>query len=392
MACGVGADFAWRWMKSQGWSDGDGLGKLRQGRKNALKPRLKFDSHGLGHDRAEEFEFHWWDHVFTSAVKGIKVNNDENGEITVQFKADRSEISAKKLRRRMQKEMKSQLYSRFVKAGTLTGSELLSENNESEVTEVKDLSKIKTLSDEDLVKACGGRTAHKGARHGQKMSAKLKRVEEAELAFIASVQAKQKEKEEKKNKKLLDQKPAESSLKTSAKTEIKSENLQKPLENLPNPQEISTEVKEKKSKKRKSEVLSEVTEVNKVTSNDVEVEDEVKKSKKKRKKDHEVEGEVICDNDSNDNYVKKDKKKRKKENAESSPEVDITCDDMQIVETENENTVKKKKKKKDKDKKEIETEQQVVQNNVPQDIEEVQQESADKIGKKKKKSKKSKHD
>ena len=34
---------------------------------------------------------------------------------------DKSERSAKKLRRRMQKDMKNQLYSRFVKSGTLQG-------------------------------------------------------------------------------------------------------------------------------------------------------------------------------------------------------------------------------------------------------------------------------
>jgi len=380
MACGVGADFAWRWMKSQGWSDGDGLGKLRQGRKDALKPRLKFDSHGLGHDRAEEFEFHWWDHVFTSAVKGIKVNNDQNGDIIVQFKADKSEISAKKLRRRMQKEMKSQLYSRFVKAGTLTGSELVSEKIENDViSEVKDLSKIKTMSDDDLVKACGGRTAHKGARHGQNMSAKLKRIEEAELAFIASVQAKQKEKEEKKNKKLLDQKGAENKSETSVKTE----NLPNTLEKSSSPQEISTELKEKKSKKRKSEVLAEVN-------------DSVVESKKARKEKKKDDAQAICDNNSDDSYIKKDKKKKKikKENEEVSatPEVDITCNHIETVNAENENTVKKKKKKKDKDRKDAEAVHDDVQNDVQQDISNAQQESADKIVKKKKKSKKSKHD
>ena len=27
--------------------------------------------------RAEEFEFHWWDHVFNSAAKGISVNESK---------------------------------------------------------------------------------------------------------------------------------------------------------------------------------------------------------------------------------------------------------------------------------------------------------------------------
>ncbi|NWQ84209.1 GPTC4 protein, partial [Columbina picui] len=41
------------------------------------------------------------------------------------------------------------------------------------------------LTDEELMRACGGRTAHKGARHGLTMSAKLARLEEQERAFLA---------------------------------------------------------------------------------------------------------------------------------------------------------------------------------------------------------------
>ena len=73
--------------------------------------------------RSEEFEFHWWDHLFNTAAKGVTVNNpdEKGGELTVSFQADKSERSAKKLRRKMQKEMKNRLYSRFVRAGTLKG-------------------------------------------------------------------------------------------------------------------------------------------------------------------------------------------------------------------------------------------------------------------------------
>ncbi|NXF83105.1 GPTC4 protein, partial [Sclerurus mexicanus] len=42
------------------------------------------------------------------------------------------------------------------------------------------------LTDEELMQACGGRTAHKGARHGLTMSAKLARLEEQERAFLAT--------------------------------------------------------------------------------------------------------------------------------------------------------------------------------------------------------------
>ncbi|NWX24781.1 GPTC4 protein, partial [Aegotheles bennettii] len=42
------------------------------------------------------------------------------------------------------------------------------------------------LTDEELMRACGRRTAHKGARHGLTMSAKLARLEEQERAFLAT--------------------------------------------------------------------------------------------------------------------------------------------------------------------------------------------------------------
>ncbi|XP_010181386.1 PREDICTED: G patch domain-containing protein 4, partial [Mesitornis unicolor] len=55
----------------------------------------------------------------------------------------------------------------------------------SEEEEKLDLSSARRLTDEELMRACGGRTAHKGARHGLTMSAKLARLEEQERAFLA---------------------------------------------------------------------------------------------------------------------------------------------------------------------------------------------------------------
>merc|ERR1712221_42383 len=40
------------------------------------------------------------------------------------------------------------------------------------------------LSDDQLVAACGGLTAHKGGRHGLNMKAKLDRIAEAEREFL----------------------------------------------------------------------------------------------------------------------------------------------------------------------------------------------------------------
>merc|ERR1719192_1644547 len=85
------------------------------------------------------------------------------------------------------KQIKSKLYSNFVRAGTMTGGKMEEAADKGEqVVEVdKDLSKIKELSDDQLVEACGGLTAHKGGRHGLNMKAKLDRIAEAEREFLA---------------------------------------------------------------------------------------------------------------------------------------------------------------------------------------------------------------
>ena len=46
----VGTDFAYSHMKGLGWSTGKGLGKQEQGIVDALKPKLKFDQTGVGHN------------------------------------------------------------------------------------------------------------------------------------------------------------------------------------------------------------------------------------------------------------------------------------------------------------------------------------------------------
>ena len=47
----VGTDFAYSHMQGLGWSQGKGLGKNHQGIVDAIKPKLKFDQTGVGHNR-----------------------------------------------------------------------------------------------------------------------------------------------------------------------------------------------------------------------------------------------------------------------------------------------------------------------------------------------------
>uniref|UniRef100_A0A8D2Q9Z7 G patch domain containing 4 n=1 Tax=Zonotrichia albicollis TaxID=44394 RepID=A0A8D2Q9Z7_ZONAL len=70
-----------------------------------------------------------------------------------------------------------------------------SESSQEEEEEKLDLSSVRRLTDEELVQACGGRTAHKGARHGLTMSAKLARLEEQERAFLATYRQREQQRE-----------------------------------------------------------------------------------------------------------------------------------------------------------------------------------------------------
>jgi hypothetical protein len=48
-----GMDLARRVMEKQGWTEGKGLGAREHGRADALRPKLKFDTKGIGESGTE---------------------------------------------------------------------------------------------------------------------------------------------------------------------------------------------------------------------------------------------------------------------------------------------------------------------------------------------------
>ncbi|NXQ51668.1 GPTC4 protein, partial [Anthoscopus minutus] len=167
---------------------GQGLGRREDGIAEAIRVKVKCDTAGVGHDSAEPFTFHWWDHVFNKAAANIAVEAGQDGISVKALSEQGGRISNKKLHKAGNRG--SLLYGHFVKSATLTacGEEsttLPTSSESSEEEEELDLSSVRRLTDEELVQACGGRTAHKGARHGLTMSAKLARLEEQERAFLA---------------------------------------------------------------------------------------------------------------------------------------------------------------------------------------------------------------
>merc|ERR1711902_209450 len=212
---------------------------------------------------------------FNKAAKNIQVDSNEEGDIKVLMKMDKSELSTKKMGKKMMKQIRSKLYSNFVRAGTMTGGKMEEDTEKEEQLEVvKDLSKIKELSDDQLVEACGGLTAHKGGRHGLNMKAKLDRVAEAEREFMGkygggltssndTVETEKVEKEKKTTHKEISMDGNCSRVKKRKKdTHIESD------------EEVINTPKKKKKKDKDIELLEEVINMN--------------LHKKKKKKDKEV--------------------------------------------------------------------------------------------------------
>ncbi|XP_016085730.1 G patch domain-containing protein 4-like [Sinocyclocheilus grahami] len=187
----TGLKFAEEQLLRHGWEKGKGLGRYENGISEAIKVKIKCDKGGMGHKEGEQFSFHWWDHVFNKASSGLVVESGQNG-VVVKKSDDGNDglISNKKPRKAQQ--AKSMLYGRFVKSATLLSGEKPEKTSDSDDSSSSsededqklDLSSTTKLSDADLLEACGGRTAHKGARHGLTMSAKLARLEQQEQEFM----------------------------------------------------------------------------------------------------------------------------------------------------------------------------------------------------------------
>ncbi|XP_075580627.1 G patch domain-containing protein 4 [Pelecanus crispus] len=349
--------FAERQLRRHGWRRGQGLGKRGDGIAEPIRVKVKCDTAGVGHDAAEPFSFHWWDHVFNQAAANIAVEAGQDGISMKTLSEQGVGISNKKPRKAGSAGVV--LYGRFVKSATLTarGEEavkLPAGSESSEEEEKLDLSSARRLTDEELMRVCGGRTAHKGARHGLTMSAKLARLEEQERAFLAMYRREERQREpmessppagrqEKKKKKrkqprdgadpevLQSQEPSGEEEVTGEEGKVVKRKKNKNQEPS-GEEEVAGEEGKASSKRRKRKQKKEVED------KEEPVETEKKKKKKRRKeKEEEEDKEELAETEK-----KKKKKKRRKEEEEEDKE--------EPAETE------KKKKKRRKEKEEDEEE------------------------------------
>ncbi|PNF22890.1 hypothetical protein B7P43_G14139 [Cryptotermes secundus] len=232
-------DFARNQLVKYGWKEGKGLGRNESGITEALKPKLKFDTRGVGHDASEQFTYHWWEHAFNKAAKNIQVSSTEDG-VDVKLQQESVAINTTKY---AVKTVKNPLeYGTFLKTSTLTQGQVVRiTENILEVPEQKDpVANAQSLTDDDLFRICGGRTAHKGARHGLKLNGKLARIEEQEKQLLACT------KEGK--KKILKQNRV--NLTDSDDISSSQDQSRHKYNKFLQPEEVEKEIKKKKKSKR----------------------------------------------------------------------------------------------------------------------------------------------
>ncbi|MBN3294995.1 GPTC4 protein, partial [Amia calva] len=314
-----GLRFAEQQMLRHGWEQGKGLGKREDGISEAIKVKVKCDKAGVGHNQADEFTFHWWDHVFNEASASLAVEAGEDG-VQMQKVTTKAEGPVSNKRPRKADLAKAKLYGRFIKSATLlsggeqpeekTHSSADSSDSEDEDRRL-DLSSATKLSDDDLVRVCGGRTAHKGARHGLKMSAKLARLEEQEMAFLAKY-----------GKKAQSVKGCEDQVSSQVSNGVEEEEEEGRVANqveeeevdcTQNSEEPSEAVSPKKKKKRKREKEEDSTRQEQVAEVEEEGGERRKKKKKGKREQEEEEVEVEEERDLEITSVKKKKKKQMSE-------------------------------------------------------------------------------
>ncbi|CAJ1062862.1 G patch domain-containing protein 4 [Xyrichtys novacula] len=349
-----GLKFAEQQLLRHGWEHGKGLGRAENGISEAIKVKVKCDKGGVGHKEGEQFTFHWWDHVFNKASSSLQVESDQSG-IKLKKTAEEDEeggmISNKKPRKATL--AKAKLYGCFVKSATLlsgqeqpepkasNSDDSSSSSDDEEEDQRLDLSSTIKLSDDDLMKACGGRTAHKGARHGFTMSAKLARLEQQEAEFMAKYGKKKQAADSSSPVCVTPTTPA--SLSPERRCEEQEEDSRG----------------KKVKKKRSAESINELKGEDTAEIPDTETAPKKKKKKKKGSKDTEginngvsAESDVISVENSEADISEKTKKKHKKRKniSEQSEEEGASSPAAQspeeTAELHTDTKVKKKKKKK----------------------------------------------
>lgn len=133
--------------------------------------------------------------MFSKASKNINVQKTKSGNVEMVLNdKDGIEITNKSFSLKRKKDSKINLqYGSFLKSSVLlanVGKEQAIQGQKI-CTDDIEIKPVHFLSDEDLFKACRGRTAHKGARHGLNLTGKLQRIAEQEKVLLEKMKRNQ---------------------------------------------------------------------------------------------------------------------------------------------------------------------------------------------------------
>jgi len=268
-------------MTKHGWKEGQGLGKSMVGNsKFGIKLNRKYSRTGLGDIPGKDFENEWWHKLYENASKNIgkkedlKTKIDLNDVITQQRKFQDSQI----------RNGSYFIPIKFIKAGTITNSEFISERNEDSSSEDERLDfAVGNPTSSDLFNTCGG-IFNKNARYGINHSGKLDRVKEQEERFLTSVDIKKAEKLEEMPKKIKKKKKKTPCEKISSQQSDKDQKSSEDVE----------KICEKRKKKKKKILIKEEDNLTRKSKKEKSSAEAVEnKSEKKKKKKRKLEKEDI---------------------------------------------------------------------------------------------------
>jgi len=217
------AQFAQNLMKKYGWSEGAGLGKREQGRHAPVKVSMKMDKTGLGSKPGEEMANPWWAKAFNKHCKKIRRRNADSEDSEVSSDSDSDSVddmggvqeydnvgrkinSTRAVSMRIRNARK-QFYNNFISSGTLKGDPSITRDRDAKkrrialrLKQLKQYKKDKIekaerqnnppteknsttfagMTNDQMFKACNGRTAHRAAKFGLGLGGKLARLEAQE--------------------------------------------------------------------------------------------------------------------------------------------------------------------------------------------------------------------
>lgn len=292
------------------------MGKNENGIKEPVKAKIKLNTQGVGHITSE---YKWWEDVYNKAANNLDIDTNPKGvkmsvkdTEAVEIHSTKTALTLSRLKK--QGHLK---YGSFIKTSTLEDGTLSNDPHYKPniLNNLQENPMSIELNDEELLKACGGRTAHKGARHGLKCNGKLARIERQEAEALAKVNSTKITddwvKIEKKKKKRKHLEKMETGIESTPCAPIVSTEIEKIITNnevtsLDKPVSKKTKRKAKRQLENLTHALATTLDI---TDEPPAVEEEIKKRKHKRK---HVETTDTVENPTNET-VKKKRKKNKKE-------------------------------------------------------------------------------